>query len=272
MCRHPGASPLRWIGVRGCWLPLRDPESHSDSLRVPVQWCSIPRMADGHTRRISPQESDASSGWVNTAVAAKALGVAQRTVQLYISRGKLDAKAEGEGVRKTWYVSIDSLNALRARRMSEGKIGDYASEHTSGDAPGDRETNFASVVQNLAARMADEAARAASLEARLELTEQAESTLRETLERERERADIEHQRAEEAKRKIEQAQEDARRLEEEREAERMRREQAEETIHRLEEEVERLLKEEEALESEDLSPDSLVPRPSWWRRWLLGED
>jgi enoyl-CoA hydratase/carnithine racemase len=133
---------------------------------------------------MSPQEHAASSGWTTTAVAARALGVAQRTVQSYVQRGILNAKSEGEGVKKTLYISIDSLNVLRARRISEGKIGEYATE----DAPQEHGAELAEVVQNLAARMANEAARAAALETRLELTAQAETSLREQLEREREEA------------------------------------------------------------------------------------
>ncbi len=129
------------------------------------------------TRRMSPQEVAAISGWATTAVAARALRVAQRTVQSYVQRGLLEAKSEGEGVKKTLYISIDSLNALRAQRIAEGKIGE--------DAPTDHGAELADVVQNLASRMADEAARAAALETRLELTTQAESTLREQLEQER---------------------------------------------------------------------------------------
>src|SRR4051812_5255693 len=78
--------------------------------------------SDEGTRRISPHEHAASSGWTTTAVAARALGVAQRTVQSYVQRRILDAKSEGEGVKKTLYISIDSLNTLRAQRLAEGKI------------------------------------------------------------------------------------------------------------------------------------------------------
>jgi hypothetical protein len=136
------------------------------------------------TRRMSPQEVAASSGWTTTAVAARALRVAQRTVQSYVQRGILEAKFEGDGVKKTLHISIDSLNALRAQRIAEGKIGEDAAQ----DAPTEHGAELAEVVQNLASRMADEAARAAALETRLELTTQAESTLRGQLEHEREEA------------------------------------------------------------------------------------
>jgi hypothetical protein len=139
---------------------------------------------DESTRRMSAQEIAASSGWTTTALAARALRVAQRTVQSYVQRGILEAKSEGEGVKKTLYISIDSLNALRAQRIAEGKIGEDASQ----DAPIEHGAELAEVVQNLASRMADEAARAAALETRLELTTQAESTLREQLEQERKEA------------------------------------------------------------------------------------
>lgn len=151
----------------------------------------IPPLADDAdtsveqtTRRMSAQERDASLGWTTTATAARALGVAQRTVQSYVQRGILEAKSEGEGVKKTLYISIDSLNSLRARRIAEGKIGEDASQN----APIDHGAELAEVVENLASRMAAEAARAAALETRLELTTQAESTLREQLEQERDEA------------------------------------------------------------------------------------
>jgi enoyl-CoA hydratase/carnithine racemase len=172
------------------------------SRRRPPLADDVHAPSDEDTRRMSPQEMAASSGWTTTALAARALGVAQRTVQSYVQRGILEAKSEGEGVKKTLYISIDSLNALRARRIAEGKIG----EHTPQDASSDQGADLAEVVQGLATRMADEAARAAALEARLELTERAESSLR---------AEVERERSER-----EQAQEEARRLREELEAER----------------------------------------------------
>jgi excisionase family DNA binding protein len=66
------------------------------------------------------------SGWVSTEQAAKALGVSRRMVQEYVRRGTLEALTEGEGVSKTYYVSIDSLNALRERR---GRGANPASRH-----------------------------------------------------------------------------------------------------------------------------------------------
>jgi enoyl-CoA hydratase/carnithine racemase len=155
-----------------------------DYRRIPPLADDAHAPADESTRRMSAQEIAARSGWTTTAIAARALGVAQRTVQSYVQRGILEAKSEGEGVKKTLYISIDSLNALRARRIAEGKV----DENTSQDAPPEHGAELAEVVQNLASRMADEAARAAALETRLELTAQAESTLREQLEQERNEA------------------------------------------------------------------------------------
>src|SRR4051812_42500521 len=64
----------------------------------------------------STGETGEDSGWVTTKVAAKALGVSRRMVQEYVRRGELQAIVEGKGVNKTYYVSIDSLSALRERR------------------------------------------------------------------------------------------------------------------------------------------------------------
>jgi hypothetical protein len=134
------------------------------------------------------------SGWVSTKQAAKALGVSRRMVQEYVRRGKLEALTEGEGVSKTYYVSIESLNTLceqrgrkanvasRSREVSSRPSTATMHEERSGEVVGEvlRET-----IERLEAR----AAEAAELKTRLELTAQTESSLQEALERERERAD-----------------------------------------------------------------------------------
>ncbi len=146
-------------------------------------------------------ESSAPEGWTNTAIAGKALGVSPRTVQSYIKKGLLVGRAEGDGVKRTWYVSIGSLNALRAQRFAEGNA-EVFQEGSAGEVA----EGVAEAMQNLSERLAEEAARAAEFRTRLELTERAESSLREDLEREREE-----------RRK---AEEEARRLHDELEAER----------------------------------------------------
>ena len=133
--------------------------------------------------RNSDAEASADSGWTNTTTAGKSLGVSPRTVLTYIHKGLLQGKVEGEGVRRTWYVSIDSLNALRARRMAEGDAEVFREGSADQVAEG-----IAEAMQNLAERLADESARAAEFRTRLELTERAESSLREDLERAREDA------------------------------------------------------------------------------------
>src|SRR5919107_1654012 len=100
-------------------------------------------------------EASAVGGWTNTTAAGKALGVSPRTVQSYIHRGLLQGKVEGEGVRRTWYVSIDSLNALRARRLAEGDAEGFRESSGENIAEG-----IAEAMQNLSERLADEAARA----------------------------------------------------------------------------------------------------------------
>jgi hypothetical protein len=146
------------------------------------------------TRRMSAHERGAGSGWTSTTAAARALAVSRRTVQSYAQQGILDSKSEGEGVKKTLYISIDSLNTLRARRIAEGKIGADASE----DASIEHGAELVEVVQNLSERLADAAARAAEYQTRLELTARAESTLREQLEMERQHRleDVQRERAE----------------------------------------------------------------------------
>ena len=134
------------------------------------------------------------SGWVSTKQAAKALGISRRMVQEYVRRGRLEAFTEGEGVSKTYYVSIDSLNALRERREREAndapqhdevpqKVSNATKhEESPGEVVGE-------VLRETIERLEPRAAEAAALKTRLELTAQAESSLREALESERERAD-----------------------------------------------------------------------------------
>jgi hypothetical protein len=132
-------------------------------------------------------------GWVKTRIAAKALGVKPRQVRNYIAEGELEYKAEGEGVNKTYLVSIDSLNELREKRNSAG-LQPRQRRRTSPEALDAAAT--AEILEGLTARLGARATEIGELRTRLELTSQAESTLREErerlladLERERERAD-----------------------------------------------------------------------------------
>ena len=141
-------------------------------------------------------EDQGESGWVTTDVAAAALGRSPRRVREYIRRGLLAAKTEGEGVSKRWLVSIDSLNVL----LNEAA-------HTKGTRPGsmrrrrsDRKgmsTDEGAVVDaaELLNTVQELQYRLGQAEARAELTEKAESTLRESLKREQLRADAERERA-----------------------------------------------------------------------------
>ncbi len=148
-------------------------------------------------------DGEGSSGWVTTKVAAAALGVATRTVRDYIQRGELVARSEGEGVERAWLVSVDSLHELRSQRRGGSRAVEdlrevLASELVRGGPGGDVAADAAAdpaassdveVLRELLLRLEARSAEAGDLRARLQLTERAESTLREALERERERAD-----------------------------------------------------------------------------------
>jgi hypothetical protein len=111
-----------------------------------------------------------------------------------VRRGELEAVVEGEGVEKTFYVSIDSLNTLRERRRVSGEgspgIAEDASAASAGSGisanaakyPGELAPDLIEVVQDLQYRLG-------RAEAQVELTARTESTLREQLAREQERAD-----------------------------------------------------------------------------------
>jgi hypothetical protein len=201
-----------------------------------------------------PDLADLSSesGWITTEVAARAVRVSPRTIRRYIDQGKLDAKPQGEGVRREWLVSVDSLHALRTSRTlaDVGPAADRADDADNAAAtPVD---NIADVVREMAARLERRAEEAAELRVRLELTERAQSTLEE--ERRRALEDLA----------------EARRLQEEIEQER----------DELKRELEELRQaSEEAPESPESPTPSETPtgtaeepqeateRRSWWEFW-----
>lgn len=199
-------------------------------------------MGEETTRGSTPdtnREVESVSGWVTTQQAARALDITARTVRWHIEKGNLEAIPQGEGVKRTWLVSIDSLQAFRDSRQVTGELPgtDRVTEEGADiatDIPGNP-------IRELADRLAEEAARAAEYRVRLELTEQAQSTLSEELI-----------------------------------AERVRREQAEQERDDLRRELEALREPlraaETASESETSTEtpeeDTDQPRASWWRRWF----
>jgi chromosome segregation ATPase len=134
---------------------------------------------------------EGSSGWVNTAVAAEALGVSARSVRNYILDGALVARKEKEGISERYVVSVDSLHTLRDQRKLEGNL--QARRRRASRQPEATPECTAEVVRKTAVDMLRETltslemhmAQNAELWVRLELMERAESTLREELERER---------------------------------------------------------------------------------------
>ena len=177
----------------------------TQSMEPPDRGKIYPRMGEKPTETTrgnsgdAPEETPAGtlggSGFVTTKVAAQSLGVNPRTIRTYIERGDLEAKVEGEGIQKTYLVSIDSLYALRDQRgyprHSRGQNRDRTA--TGAEVP---PGELAEVIRDLTAELVQKAASEAELSTRLELTAQAESTVQaererllEDLVRERERAD-----------------------------------------------------------------------------------
>ena len=136
-------------------------------------------------------------GWVTTSVAAAALGIKPRQCRNLIQEGELEARLEGEGRDKRYFVSVSSLEALRDKRQSEGKLPLSRRGTTENEDIG---ADLGQWVRELTARLETRAAENAELRTRLELTENADSTLREQLDRERERADRVEEELREARR------------------------------------------------------------------------
>jgi hypothetical protein len=119
------------------------------------------------------------SGWVTTKVAARMLRVDPRTVRKYIKQGKLVAETQGEGVEKTYLVSIDSLHELRGSRPDPRVNRDDTPREAAGSASN---ADLVDLVRDLSAEVTRRSSEAAELRTRLELTERAESSQREALE------------------------------------------------------------------------------------------
>ena len=131
----------------------------------------------------SSRETEAPSGWVGTQQAARTLGVSPRTVRWHIEQGNLVAVPEGDGVRRSWLVSIDSLQAFRQTRQAAADS--PQDDRMSAEAADIAADTLGNPIRELADRLAEEAARAAEYRVRLELTEQAQSSLEEELATER---------------------------------------------------------------------------------------
>ena len=189
------------------------------------------------------REVTSKSGWVTTQQAARALDVTARTVRWHIEKGNIEAIPQGEGVRRTWLVSIDSLQAFRDSRQSTGNLprADRAtteSADTVPDIPG-------YAIRELADRLVEEASKATEYRLRLELTEQAQSTLEGELAAERLRRDQAERERDDLRRELEALRETP---------------QAPESASEITERVEGRTDTTEAQEG--------VARRSWWRRWF----
>jgi hypothetical protein len=131
------------------------------------------------------REDAAHAGWVTTQIAARSLGISPRTVRWHIEQGHIEAKPQGEGVRRSWLVSIDSLQAFRDARQRQGQSpGGFREVQESADIAAQQPGN---PIRELADRLVEEASRASEFRVRLEISEKAASTLREELAEERRR-------------------------------------------------------------------------------------
>jgi hypothetical protein len=180
------------------------PPATIEETRQPAE---VPR---GDDAAISP-EITSESGWVSTQQAARALGISARTVRWHIERGNLDAKPEGEGVQRTWLVSVDSLHAFRDARQPAGEQPrDY---RTFGEAAEIAAESPGGAIRELADRLVEEARRAEAARVRLELAEKAQSTLEAELSEERQRREEAERRRREAETERDAARQSLRELE-----------------------------------------------------------
>ncbi len=166
-------------------------------------------MGEGRTGRRTngghkADSTAGDSGWATTTVAAKALGVSPRSVRRFIDRGDLEGRKVKEGIVEAWEVSIDSLQALRDRRGPEGRDRrGVRGESEEGTPAPDASSDMTDLIRDLTTDLVRTASEATELRVRLELTERAESTLREELDRERERREQAERRLADLERRLE---------------------------------------------------------------------
>ena len=146
--------------------------------------------------RIPNADTSEGSGWITTDVAARAVRVSPRTIRRYIERGELEAKPQGEGVRREWLISVDSLHALRATRPPSAGVPERDRETEHADS-------IADVLRDMSASLVARAEEAAELRVRLQLTERAQSTLEDERRRALQDLEDERRRREEAERERE---------------------------------------------------------------------
>src|SRR5215210_6659130 len=97
-----------------------------------------------------------SGGWVTTRQAARSLNVMPRQVRNYIAAGDLEGRKEGKGVTERWIVSISSVEALRQKRHSEGKLpGQYRDVADESVEAGQSAGNTAELIRELTTRLED---------------------------------------------------------------------------------------------------------------------
>lgn len=131
----------------------------------------------------------ASSGYIGTRQAARALGVDPRTIRNMIDRGELEGALQGEGVHKRYSIPTSSLeSALKARMENEEPDDEFPGISGVGESSESLGKDAAKAIESLSYRLG-------RAESRLELTSQTESTLREALEREREALERERERS-----------------------------------------------------------------------------
>ncbi len=176
---------------------LQPPRSETEAAQLTA---AAEELSRGDNAAVARESAD-PEGEVTTQQAARALGISPRTVRWHIEQGNLVARPEGEGVNRTWLVSISSLQALRDKRQAAGDMprgyhapaqGAEIAAESSGEA-----------IRVLVERLEDAAARAAEFKVRLELSERAQSTLADELAEERRRREAAERERDDLRRRLE---------------------------------------------------------------------
>lgn len=122
--------------------------------------------------------AESEESWTTTEIAAKALRVTPRTIRNYVEQGVLDGRKVKRGRARPLEIEIGSLKRLRNQMMIPGDTKIPAGGYDSLGQAESVERALLEIVADLKRTTAE----AAEYRTRLELTERAESTMRQDLE------------------------------------------------------------------------------------------
>ena len=169
-----------------------------------------------NARTIAVTTEPGAEGWTTTRIAGTVLSRDQRTVKRLLTPAPeplteakpIWGRKVKQGRQRPWEVDIATLQRLVDRWVAEGKLEEAeasAEIPAGGYEEADRAGSVQRAYETIARELASAAERAATAETRLEITERAESSVREDLDAERRRREAAERERDEERRERQRA-------------------------------------------------------------------